>query len=57
MAYLAALLNTSLTNMDVKLPSLKRQEGSSDCGLFAIAVAVGFAMVMTQVPRTTNKVL
>ena len=40
LACLAALLNTSSANMVVEWPSLKRQKGGSDCGLFAIAVAV-----------------
>ena len=40
MACLAALLSTSQAEMLVEWPSLKRQKGCSDCGLFALAVAV-----------------
>ena len=36
---LAVLLNTSLSNMVIEWPSMQRQRGESDCGLFAVAVA------------------
>ena len=37
---LASLLNTSLANMVIEWPSMVQQKGCSDCGLFALAVAV-----------------
>ena len=37
---LAALLNTSLESMVIEWPSLQIQEGDSDCGLFAMAIAL-----------------
>ena len=36
---LAVLLNTSSSNMVIEWPSMQRQRGESDCGLFAVAVA------------------
>ena len=35
---LAVLLNTSSSNMIIEWPSMQRQRGESDCGLFAVAV-------------------
>ncbi len=40
---LAALLNTSLPNMVIEWPSLQIQEGDSDCGLFAAAIAISLS--------------
>ena len=37
---LAVLLNTSSSNMVIQWPSMQRQRGQSDCGLFAVAVAI-----------------
>ena len=37
---LAALLDTSLPDMTIEWPSMQQQSGTTDCGLFAIAVAV-----------------
>lgn len=37
---LAALLNTSLESMVIESPSFQIQEGDSDCGLFAMAIAL-----------------
>lgn len=37
---LAALLNTSLESMVIEWPSVQIQEGDSDCGLFAMAIAL-----------------
>ena len=36
---LAVLLNTSSSNMVIEWPSMQRQSGESDCGLFAVAIA------------------
>ena len=36
---LAVLLNTSSSNLVIEWPSMQRQRGESDCGLFAVAVA------------------
>ena len=38
-SFLAVLLNTSSSNMVIEWPSMQRQRGESDCGLFAVAVA------------------
>ena len=40
---LAALLKTSMANMVIEWPALQLQEGDSDCGLFAIAIAMTLA--------------
>ena len=37
---LAALLNTTFPNMIIEWPRMQRQEGLSDCALFATAVAI-----------------
>ena len=37
---LAALLNTTLPNLVIEWPRMQKQEGTSDCGLFATAVAI-----------------
>lgn len=37
---LALLLNTTFPNMVIEWPRMQKQEGTSDCGLFATAVAV-----------------
>ena len=39
-AALASLLNTNFKNMVIEYPSMRKQEGSLDCGLFALTVAV-----------------
>ena len=39
-ASLASLINTNEANMIIEWPSMEQQNGSSDCGLFALAVAV-----------------
>ena len=41
---LAALLNTSLESMVIEWPSLQIQEGDSDCGLFAMAIALALCI-------------
>ena len=37
---LASLLDTTFLNMAIEWPGMQKQEGTSDCGLFATAVEV-----------------
>ena len=45
---LASLLNTSYPNMTIVWPSVQKQKGCSDCGLFAIAAA--FSLLVGEDP-------
>ena len=49
---LAVLLNTSSSNMVIEWPSIQRQRGESDCGLFAVAVAT--SLVCREDPGSMN---
>ena len=49
---LAALLNTNFPNMVIEWPRMQKQEGTADCGLFAIAVA--FSLCSGHVWTETN---
>ena len=49
---LAVLLNTSSSNMVIEWPSIQRQRGESDCGLFAVAVAT--SLVCGEDPGSMN---